>query len=167
MLKMNISNVVNAIVRQDLQGKGRNDEALHFHFRLDMAYYLGDNSGREYRSGRGLHLLYHSRSGSHISAFSSVMTSAFAGKEKVDNWRHEITHDSEWSNINIFSTTYFTMAEEINKQLESDNRGPVAPVEMSEYNNFRDISRLYQWVKVEVQVDPKDEYGHRRLIKLL
>lgn len=161
-----ISILVNALVRQELQGKGREKEALHFHFDMGMAHYTNNKT---YSQRRGLHLLYHlNPKGTYISVFSAVTPSCFTGIHEVEKWTHEVTHDCCWANdIKGISGTYFDMAEKINAALKRDNLPEVAPAHMSEHNGFLVGAPVFEWVPVEVTKDPEDDNRYRRLIKVL
>lgn len=161
MLSMRIDSMLYNLVKQELVGKGRKDEALHFHFDLRMAY-------ADFREFRGLHMLYYLPPGmSYVTVFSAVTDDPFIKIGKVQEWKHETTHDSCWRDVQTFSNVYFAMADEINKKLEKETGSSVAPCEMREHNSFRLFGSAFDWVKVEVSRDPEDDRNYRRLVKLL
>lgn len=163
MLQINVSNVAEAIVEHELFPRSSTTTALHLNFDLRISYHIGN---RSYDSRRGLHLLYYvPPQMSYVSLFSGVTASPLSKLHQVERWRHEITHDSEWRRANIFSQTYFGMAEEINAALVKDNKPPVAPRDMHEWHSFG-RSGLFQWVPVKVTKDPQDENSYRRIIQL-
>lgn len=169
MLSMRIDNLIARIVRQELFAKDcSNNDAIHFHLDLRMSYHVAD--GKSYDDSCGLHLLYHRMpNGSYITVFSATsFASPFRKINEVKEWKHETTHDSCWRNINAFSKAYFDMAANINSQLVKDGLQEVAPIEMSEYNDFALFGNAFNWVKVDVSKDPNDyPYNYKRLVKLL
>jgi hypothetical protein len=170
MLSMKIEDLVSAIVRQELIGKGREDEALHFSFDISLSYY---QDGKSYSKRCGLHLLYHvNPNGSYVNVFSRIDASPFTKVnapqgEGVGEWVHECSHDSCWRNIRVFSTLYFDLAAQINQALIADGFTAVAPKDMSEHNNSPLFEALYTWVKVKLEKDPTDQYNYRKLVKLI
>lgn len=153
MLSISLSTIVNAIVRQEFRNRKKEhleNEALYFNFDLRMSYY---DKGKSYSASRGLHLLYHSRGGSHISVFSGTTDSWFGSLKDVSKWNHEVTHDSEWANPSIFSQCYFEMAEELKIKM---NKG-VAPREMHEWHRTN-RDNLFCWVPVSVTTDEIESY---------
>lgn len=177
MLSMRIETLVNALVRQELVGKGREKEALHFHFSLGMAVYTSsENYEKRRKSGsidpfeehRGLHMLYYVKPGfSYISVFSAITPSAFMKVDEVQDWTHEITHDSCWAQVDTFSRAYFDMAEKINQAMVKEGLEKVAPLNMSEYNTPPLFGPVFDWVPIEISKDPNDDRGYRRLVKVL
>ena len=177
MLSLDLRHVVNSLVTHMMHepGRDRATQALHIQFWLSMTYYpdrTRDHGpiAKEHIDGvsKTLHLLYHRRPGStYISAFSFHEPGKRNTLLHSVPWIHEGTHDSGWRDIMVFSKLYFTMAEEVNRQLVDVGHPPVAPLMMSEHNSLV-ASRLevFRWVNVEVQVDPHDEFGHRRIIKV-
>lgn len=166
MLEMKIETLVAAIVRQELRGKGREGEALYFHFDLGMGYYTDDQS---YKARKGLHLLYYLTpdSGSYITVFSAVTDSPFTKIGEIKKWKHECTHDTCWRDIGVFSQVYFAMAEEINAMLKQDGLEEVAPKDMSEHNSFPIFNDLaYSWKKVRVSKDPNCESSYRKMVEV-
>jgi hypothetical protein len=164
MLTIPIRSLVNQIVRQELQHKGRRDEALYLNFDLRMGYYT---NARSFEQSRGLHLLYYlPPQMSYITVFSGITASPFDKIQQVKEWKHECTHDSCWADINIFTNTFFEMAGKINEAMEEEGLPMVAPAAMSEHNGFRLFkSSLFEWVKVRVSRDMTDMY--RRSVELL
>lgn len=167
MLSMRIDSLIANLVRQELSDKDySSDKALHFHLDLRMSYYQPD--GKTYSDSCGLHLLYHSHKGyDSITVFSAVMGSPFARIKEVKEWDHEVTHDSCWRDISVFSRIYFAMAANINSKLLEDGCNEVAPITMSECNNFSTFSDAFNWVNVCITKDPNDSANYRRLIKIL
>lgn len=167
MLNIRMETIVGSLVRQLLIESGGNSErALHFHFDLWMSYHR-DN--RSYDARRGLHLLYYlPKNSSYVSVFSATFNSP---RVKLDvangQFTHEISHDSEWRNLRLFSDTYFSMAEEINRKMNVDGFLSVAPVLMGEHNNSPVFGNLFNWVTVKVEKDPDDDYNYRKIIKVL
>lgn len=168
MFKLDLRDVVSHIVRSELVGKGRENEALYLNFDLRMSYY---REGQEYYSSSGLHLLYHLRPDfASVSVFSGITSHPLAKIREVENWKHEGTHDSCWRNIDLFSTLYFAMAENINAKLEGDGFDSVAPADMNESNSFNSLfngGKYFDWVPVKVSMDRSDENGYRRMIEVL
>lgn len=168
MLNIEISKITSAVVEQELRGKGREKEALYFHFDLRLSYHhtadkalkKGGNI-KTYNTSRGLHLLYHCNPHSnYITAFSAVVDNPFTNK--IHEWEHECSHDSCWRDIRVFTSTYFAMAEEINTQLHADKIRKVAPIKMQENNSIFGFSRLYSWVPVQVSIDTTDTHNYRK-----
>lgn len=166
MLNIKLEVLVAALVRQELQEKNGNDKALHFHFSCTLGYYTPNKS---YDQRRALHLLYYLKPGyNSISVFSAVLPSGWDKIDKVVNWKHETTHDSEWRSIHTFADVYFGMATAINEAMLSDGLPEVAPITMTEYNSFPLFhNRVYDWQTVEVSKDPTDDYNYRKLVKVI
>lgn len=165
MLTMKVEHLVAQIVKQELRGKGRKNEALYLNFDLGMSYF---SKGNEYSQRQGLHLLYHSLPhGSVITVFSALTESPFARRQDVQEWKHECSHDTCWRDVNTFSNAYFGMAECINAMLRKDGKFDVAPKDMHEFNHFDLSDRLFEWVPVEVTYDETDDFRHRRVVKFL
>lgn len=162
MLTMKIDRMVAGLVRQELiEAKGKDGKALHFHFDLRMSYFTDDKS---YDTSRALHLLYHLPYGyNSVDVFSAVLDSPFDGIRKVENWKHECSHDSCWRDVDVFPRVYFEMATKINEKLVEKGLEEVAPKEMHEFNSFALFGQVYDWVPVEVQ--RSQEY--RKEIKIL
>lgn len=162
MLSISINTVVAGLVRQHLQNQGREAEAMHFHFLLLLG--IGD-----YQVHQDLHLLYHQKPhAGTLSVFSAV-------KQKYTplrfmsgtDFKHEISHDSCWRDIQVFSKTYFAMAEEVNNFLGSTGRDHIAPNQMTS-NVFLNLphTHMYEWVPAQVSLDPNDSTRYRRKIEL-
>ena len=163
MLSMNVSGLVDALVKQELLDKHVKDKAMHFHFDVGMSYYT---NGGSFNARRGLHMLYHSKLGyGSVSVFSAVTPSPFVRVGEVDGWDHDTTHDSCWRGVTTYSRVYFDMAQEVNSKIEEAGLAPIAPAMMTEHNTL--FGPVYDWVAVEVSLDPKDRYQHRRLVKVL
>jgi len=165
MFSISIKTLVNSLVRQELQDKGREKEALHFHFRLELSHYTNTAT---YSESRGLHLLYHVKPRfSYITVFSAVHSSSFIKVKEVEQWRHEITHDSCWANIQVFSEVYFDMAEKVNAKLKEADLETPAPKDMNEHNSFGLFGPVFDWVPVKISKDPDDERNYLKLVKVL
>lgn len=161
---MNIETFANAVVAQELVGKGREDEALCFQFRLNLSHY---HDGMQFRSGRGLILLYHLMPGySYVTVFSGVSPSSFTDIKEVEFF-HEVTHDSCWRNIGAFSKVYFEMAKDVNTQLLAAGLSEIAPRDMSESNFFLLFGKAFTWQKVKVSKDPSDTNNYRKIVQVL
>lgn len=164
MLSMQIESLINAIVRQELRGKGREKEALHFHLDISISHYM---DSEHYSERRGLHLLYHlNPSGTYISVFSAVTDSPFTKVDEVTNWKHECTHDSCWANTRAFADLYFDLAGRINDALFEDGLDKIAPKDMTEHNSFYLFGPAFDWVPVEVSKDSTDDRNYRRIVKV-
>lgn len=166
MLSMKIDHLIAAIVKQELVGKGRSNEAMHFHLDVSLSHYIDSVS---YNERRGIHLLYHLNPDyASITVFAAMTSSPFTkvSEMKPEQWQHEVTHDSCWRNINIFSQTYFGMACEINRQLKDDGHNEIAPREMEENISFGLFGPVYNWVGVKITKDPIDSHNYRRLVTL-
>ena len=166
MLTMRVESLVSAIVRQELCGKQeRKKEALHFHFDCSISHLVGH---KYYRTRQGLHLLYCAPNHrNYVSVFSAWTTSPFTKIKEIGGWKHEITHDSCWSTIDVFSRAYFAMAVEVNRQLIKAGLETVAPAEMSEHNNFALFGPAFEWVPAEMKTDPACERNYRKLITVI
>jgi hypothetical protein len=178
MLEMRVSDVAEQIVmhtftngtgRRQKEGSdgGRDAQAIYLNFDVRLSNYNLEENRFQYTASRGLHLLYHKlRGGAQISVFSAVSLSPFARLKTIKEWKHEATHDSCWRNVQVFAQTYFEMAEEVNARRVAAGLKEIAAVEMTQYCNFAGIAQehLFQCVPVIVSMDPKDEYGYRRLI---
>jgi len=163
MLKIDVRNVVNALVEQELRGKGRQDSALYIHLDLRMSHHTNNKS---YDQSRGLHLLYYCLPQmSYITVFSGVTDSPFSKVREVKEWKHACTHDSCWRDVNTFSQVYFDMAANINAMLKKEKKEEIAPKDMHEWHNFH--SGLYTWVPVKVTKDPTDDRNYRKLVEVM
>lgn len=161
MFSFGIREVISAIVDHELKGKGNPDKALHINLDVRISHYTDNESFHE---SRGLHLLYFCRPHmSYISAFSGITKSPFGSIREVESWKHEITHDSGWRDISVFSNLYFEMADNINKKRVEAGLEKIAPKDMHEFNSFP--RGLCSWVPVEVKRDPADDYN--KFIKIL
>lgn len=161
MLTIDISKVVELIVRQEVYGNPRPDKALYINFDLQLRHYF---DGRSYIQKRGLHLLYHYNLG--ISVFSGITDSPFASIGGVKKWKHESSHSSCWKEIRIFSDVYFEMAQQINNELKKEGFPAVAPSTMLETNSFRHFDRMYDIVTVKVSKDKTDSLNYRKTIEV-
>jgi hypothetical protein len=166
MFSMKIEDLVQRIVMSELVGKGREKEALYLCFDVSLSYYT---DGDSYDQRAGLHLLYQvNPSYTYVNVFSAVTDSSFVPINKVEKWKHEISHDSCWRNIRVFSDLYFSMANAINEAMVEDGLKKVAPKDMHEYNKFSGFGDyLYRWVPVKISKDKTDENNYRKIIELL
>lgn len=164
MLNMNIENLVNSLVNQELVGKGREHEAIHFQFDLSLNYYTNNKS---YTERQGLHLLYHCKAHfRNITAFSALTESAFSNVKDIKEWIFQGSHDSCWRNLGIFSNAYFGMAARLNAQLSQDGLKNIAPKDMDQHNIFPLFSnQVFDWIPVRVTKDETDPIRHRRFIQ--
>jgi hypothetical protein len=166
-LSIGVSTLLNQLVRQELQGKGkgRENEALYFHLDCRMSHHTNNES---YNESRGLHLLYQVNPGyTYINVFGAVTESPFERYREIKEWRHLATHDSCWRDVGIFQEVYFGMAEAINAKLKAANKKTIAPKDMHEWNGFGLTDHLFQWVPVRVTKDPTCEQNYRKLVELL
>lgn len=169
MLSIAVSNVVAQIVRHHLLPAG-NEKAMYFSFDCGLGYYVDSRTvSNRFNQRRGLHLLYHLKPGyGSISVFSAVTESPFAKLKDISAWKHEVTHDSCWRDVRIFTEVYFEMAEKINQALLEKQISPaVAPAAMSEYTSFRSLNNLFELVPVSISVDNTDNRNYKRVIHLL
>lgn len=174
MFNLPLMSVVNKIVEHELVGKGRDKEALHIHLDLRMSYY---GIHEVFNTSRGLHLLYWvPLRFSYISVFSAVTSSPFTKAKEIETlskvkeleatgWKHEITHDSCWREIRTVTDLYFEMAKEIMTAM-GDEAKLLAPVDMSEHNDFALFGSLFDWIPVEISKDPTDPHNYRKIIVL-
>lgn len=169
MFEIKLERVVEQIVRHNLIGQGRETEALYINFDVRLHNYDNENN-KEFYTSRGLHLLYYSKSyGGAISVFSAVTVSPFDRIYSVEEWKHEVTHDSCWRDVRVFSETYFKMADEINAQRKKEKLDKIAPCEMTQHCSFAGIAsnHLFKWVEVLMKKDTSDSYNYRRTIKVV
>lgn len=164
MLQMNLSSLVDAIVRQELIGKRGVVVGKALYFNFDVRLSHSEERG-SYHQSRGLHLLYHCKFGTYIDVFSAVTENCFAQIKDVGNWKHEVSHDSCWSNLHVFSEVYFSMAEKINGERSAKGLAKVAPRDMHQWNGFG-RQGLYQWVPVDVTKDLADVRGYKKKVQL-
>lgn len=161
---MQISDVVAAIVKQELYGNGRENEAIYFSFDVSMSHYT---KTKHYKQRNGLHLLYQVNPGfTYINVFSAVTDSPFANIKTVE-WKHECTHDSCWRDVNIFGDVYFGMAAKINSMLKADGLNELAPQDMHEYNINSFSKGLYRWIPVKISKDPNDKNSYWKLVQVV
>lgn len=166
MLSMRIDSLVASLVRHELVGKGREDEALYINFDLRLSSHT--NEGDSYNQSRGLHLLYHVNPGySYITVFSGITPSPFGKAKDVEKWKHECTHDSCWRDIQVFSQLFFEMAKQINAERVEDGLPEIAPAHMHEHNSFPLFDKMYDWKRVRITKDPNDSNSYRKLVELL
>jgi hypothetical protein len=163
MLNISIQSVVNQIVRSKLLRNCGANIAIAFNFDCRLSYHTDDKS---YNQSRGLHLLYHSL-GTYVDVFTSVTDSPFSSIKEVKEWKHIMSHDSCWSDVNVFSNIYFDMANCINNDLAKDGLSAVAPIQMSEHNNFAMFGDLYKWVPVKISKDKNDKNNYRKIVELV
>lgn len=172
MFEMRLQALVNQLVSHHLD-QCLDNEALHFSFDLEMSSIAYSNaqrkltSGKELRQRCGLQLLYHKiNRGSHISVFSAVTKSPFDRVEEVGFWKHEVTHDSCWRDVNAINQLYFSMAEKINKDRKAHGDEEIAPANMMQYSRFAGIGleHAFSWIPVEVIRDPSDESNYRKIL---
>jgi hypothetical protein len=168
MFNISLISVVNKIVEHELIGKGPptllRQEALHFHLDLRMSYY-GKNE--VFDISRGLHLLYYVRPGYSypISVFSAITSSPFTKAKEVNEWKHEVTHDSCWRDIRTITELYFQMADQILTAMGEEGKS-LAPKDMHEHNGFALFGPLYDWIPVEVKKDLTDPNNYRKTVIL-
>ena len=166
MFQMRLENVISAIVSHHLleSAWSGDDQALYLAF--DLRLY---SDGERFQQSRGLHLLYHQREGHQtVSVFSAVSSSPFTKIEEIKEWKHQVSHDSEWVRLSLFSSLYFEMAERINLYRIAENLEEIAAIEMIEYCSFAGIaSPMLRWVRVSVSMDPEDSSHYRRKVSLL
>lgn len=160
MLTMKIETLVNALVQSELSKNQEKNKALYFGFDLHLSVSTPSVFKR-----RGLNLLYY-KEGAFTSVFSAVTNLQWSVPEKTE-WKHEVSHDSCWRDIRVFSETYFKMAEEINKYLRDFGYEEVAPCNMNQLNTPRMFGSLYEWKKVKVIKDSTDQNNYRRLVELI
>ncbi len=162
MLKIDVRNVVHAIVEQELIEKDRLGRAIHINFDLRMSHHTDRKS---YDQSRGLHLLYHrNQNSSFVSVFSAVTDSPFSTIRDVKEWKHECTHDSCWRDVNAFSQVYFDMAECINSVRKKEGLATIAPKDMHEWHSFGRAG-LFKWIPCKVSRDLQNDY--RRLLEVI
>ncbi len=166
MLSMKVSSMLYPLVKQLLveDPNRQDDRALHFHLDCRLGFYGGPNGAD---AACGLHLLYQLGPGlTYVSVFSGQTESPFDKIDKVENWKHETTHDSVWGDVDCFSRVYFGLAEQVNEWLRSKSYNEQAPVRMSEHTTFALFGRAFQWVPVDVRKDPTDPYKYRKLVTI-
>jgi hypothetical protein len=176
MFEIRMSRVVQQIVSHHLIGQGRKDEALYIDFDVRMA-----DIKQSIHTSRGIHLLYHQIPNSNsITVFSAVSPSPFdrlpplrfrsfqSPSPWIPTWKHEVSHDSCWTDVRIFSDTYFAMAEEINNERRKASLEEIAPIKMSQDCFFAGFGRhqMFQWLPVSVCMDPADENNYRRTVSV-
>lgn len=170
MFEMSLQTLVNAIVSQELIGKGRENEGLIFSFDVSLCYYYETEvEFKEFAAQRrGLHFLYQCNPGyTYINAFSAVTERPFDSPLKA-TWKHESSHDSCWrSDVRAFNRLYFNMTKEINQQLVAFGLPPAAPKDMTQHVFPGGMSRdLYSWIPCHITKDPADPHRYRKLVTL-
>lgn len=163
---MDIRYMVSQLVEHMMyENKNRGEIALYVNFDCGLSSY---NSEKSYKDRLGLHLLYYLPDNYRsVSVFSGMTSSPFAHRNEVKNWKHEITHDSEWRNIGIFSKIYLDQANRNNEKRVVDGLKEAAPRDMHEHNMFGHNEKIFEWVPVRVEKDKSDETSYRRIITLL
>lgn len=164
MFAMPLDYLVASIVRSEFPSD-RVGQALHFHFDVRLSDYSEEVNTTQ---SAALHLLYHTHPmGSYISVFSGVERGRpFTSVKEIKEWKHEVTHDSCWRDINAITQLYFDMAEELNALRVKAGYEAKAPRDFSPFVSFALFSDgLYSWIPVEVNRDPVDSY--KRTVKLL
>lgn len=169
MFDMSLQTLVNAIVSQELIGKGREKEGLLFSFDVSFcSYHETEVEFKEFDTRRGLHFLYQVNPNyTYVNVFSAVTERPFDSPLKA-TWKHECSHDSCWRNdVQAFNRLYFDMAEEINQKLVAAGLPRVAPKDMSQHIFPGGMSRnLYSWVACHITKDPADPHRYRKLVTL-
>ena len=164
MLSMSIKILVAQLVNQELHKNKDEGLAMHFSFDIGISDY---DEGFQTSRRCGLHLVYWCLPGSsYITVFSGITESPFRQAKDVHEWEHEMTHDSEWRQIGAINKMYFGMCRSINESRVAAGLETKAPILMAEHNNFSKLDVVYQWLKVEVNMDPKDEAGYRKALVL-
>lgn len=172
MIVMNLDNLVHSLVSYELDGKGREREALYFNFDLRMHFFQRDANSRvkEFGSSRGLHLLYHQFPGHRtITVFTAITKSCFAPLQDVPKWKHVASHDECWKYDNrSFHEVYMEMADEINQEMLDAGYKDVAPNDMSQNCYFAGLGSRppFQWVPAAITKDPEDKNNYRRLVEV-
>lgn len=169
MFEMRLDRIVQQIVTHHLFPNLNDKVALYINFDVRLHSYESKRSTTEFNQSRGLHLLYHQGAhSSYVTVFSAVTASPFERIEGVKEWKHEVTHDSCWRDLRIFSDTYFDMAQKINSSRTKVGLKEIAPAAMNEHNSFAGIARnsMFEWVKVDITKDPEDSGNYRRLVRL-
>lgn len=163
MFEMRLQNIVNALVEQELVGKGRKEEALYFSFDLRVETFHSNQ-----RISRGLHLLYHCYPGTNsVNVFSGVTESPFEKIRKVD-WKHETSHDSCWKNLRCINSLYFDMANEINaKEIDAGRweEKELAPINMQWDTYFQMFNPAFQWIPAVISQDITNESNYRKIVR--
>jgi hypothetical protein len=167
LLQMSVQSLVNAIVEQELVGKGRPDQGLYFAFDVGLTLYRGDDGECIDAKRRSLHLLYQANpEQTYIHVFSSTTDSPFSKPTDSDViWQHEGSHDSCWRTCNAIDSLYFEMAEEINATLPAKQRR--SPADMTQFVNPQLFRGLFRWLPCKVERDNTDTRGYRRTLTLL
>lgn len=163
MFAMKLENVVQAIVDIELRRNQDPSKGLLVSFDVGMADY---STGSNYPEERGaVHLLYYVKpGGNYISVFSAFSKRHTSIKEL--DWKHEVTHDSCWRDINIFSKVFFDFAQSLNTKLAKMGLPPKAPKDFSENVFFDGFSDPWKMIDVEVTNDPSDNRSYRRILKI-
>lgn len=171
MLNIKVNSVVHTIVNQFLVEDELNDHNTAIYICIDCRLsFSGDESlqHKTLKASCGLHLLYYKKSGTYITVFSGVTDSPFTKVDKVDNWKHETTHDSCWRDIPIFSQVYFELANKVNAQRVELDLPEIAPIRMHESSSFAGINGpLFRRIPVEIKTDPNDPNRYKKIVKLL
>jgi hypothetical protein len=161
MLSISISKIVNQIVKHALLSntERKEGEGLYLSFDCGLGHYTNSNS---FSSRCGLHLVYHCLPGmTYVDVFSMVTNSPFAKVKDFDgsDFTHEVTHDSCWRDIEIFSSLYFGMAREINEKMKAAGLPEVAPGLMTDHSSFQLFDdNLWKWIPIKVKKDPAEHY---------
>lgn len=170
MLSVRLDHVIQQLVQQEMISKSsgfpgvREEVVQAMYFRLRLHLYSVNNADT-FGAARHLHLLYYCAGGSSIDVFSAVTESWTQGRPK-ENWKHEISHDSCWRDIRVFSECYFEMAKQINEERVAAGLKEEAPKNMVEHNTFSGDT-VWEWQAVRIAKDPKDIHNYRKTVQLV
>lgn len=173
MFRIPLDTLTNSLVETLLpHGKSTRPEtsALHFFYDVSLLSRVTEPTVTRFERRLGLHLVYVKPPGSAYIHVFSAETKAHQRKAiDVQEWTHQVSHDSEWRHTHAFNAPYFRMAQEINDARVADGFATVAPITMSEEGHTTAglFQPLFEWVNVHVSKDMSDEHGYRRSLRVI
>lgn len=163
MFEMRLDSLVQQIVKSHFPYKNPDfaNKGLYVAFDVRMSDYDVDVTHSAF-----IHLIYHAQPESNcITVFAGLSTQSSSIKD-VKEWKHEITHDSCWRNINVFNSVYFYMAEKLNETRKEKGLSEKAPKDFHTFVDFPFVSdKLYDLIPIAIAKDPENHY--KRILTLL
>lgn len=164
MFTMSLYRLIRTIVDQEMErtpGDIRSSCAFVVAFDLRMDNFSG--KGKHASRRETVHFLFQrphdSRTGSTHTFFA--IGDANTPVDKLD-WEFLSSHDSCWIDAvsQEISKIYFRMADEV----ETASGVGIAPCELSESADLALFCKPFQWVRVSIEKDLRDEFGYKKFV---
>ena len=167
MFEMRLDSLIQSIVRSNLSQNIKEGQAMYIHFNASL--YDFDQSNRDGNEiSVGLHLLYSCLPKRNcITVFSGVSPDSFRGIKEVKSWKHEVTHDSCWTDISVLNDTFFSMAKTLNDRRVGWGLPIKAPNQFSQNVTFPLSDKLWEWVDVKITKNPTDVHHYQKCVEVL